>query len=84
MSDIVKRLRVAAKCGDDDAAEAANEIARLRGLLERAAESLGRFCSDEGWTEADMDTLDACIAALPVTADQPQEATSETPSQLPG
>jgi hypothetical protein len=68
--------------------DAADEIERLRGLLERAAESIGRFCSDEGWTEADMDTLDACIAALPVTPDQPSpcqhDPSKPSPTLRPG
>ena len=32
-------------------------------LIHRAVETIGRFCSDEGWGQADMDTLDTLIAA---------------------
>ena len=32
-------------------------------LLDRAIDTIGRFCSDEGWMQSDMDTLDALIAA---------------------
>lgn len=35
-------------------------------LLDRAIDTIGRFCSDEGWMQSDMDTLDALIAALEV------------------
>jgi len=34
-------------------------------LLKRAADSLGSFCSDHGWSDADMDVLDSVIAQLP-------------------
>ena len=34
-------------------------------LLQRAADSLGSFCSDHGWSDADMDVLDSVIAQLP-------------------
>ena len=34
-------------------------------LIHRAIETIGRFCSDEGWGQDDMDTLDALIAAAP-------------------
>lgn len=32
-------------------------------LLDRAIDTIGRFCSDEGWMQSDMATLDALIAA---------------------
>jgi len=39
-------------------------IAKKDGLLERASEALGRFCSDEGWGQEDMDTMDSIDAHL--------------------
>lgn len=35
-------------------------------LLSRAIDAIGRFTSDEDWTDADMDTLDSLIAATEV------------------
>ena len=32
--------------------------------LQDATEALGRFCSGEDWTQADMETLDRCHARL--------------------
>jgi hypothetical protein len=34
------------------------------GLLERVEESLGSFCSDLGWGQADMDVMDSVSAVL--------------------
>jgi hypothetical protein len=36
----------------------------LRQTLQEATEALGRFCSGEDWTQADMETLDRCHARL--------------------
>jgi hypothetical protein len=33
-------------------------------ILKRASKSIGAFCSDEGWAQADMDTMDAVGATL--------------------
>ncbi len=35
----------------------------LIALLDRAIESIGSFCSDQGWATSDMETLDDLIAA---------------------
>lgn len=35
-----------------------------RELLERVSASLGSFCSDEGWGQKDMDTMDSVDALL--------------------
>ncbi len=46
--------------------------AMLIGVLKRASTSLGAFCSDEGWAQSDMDTMDsvdAAIAAIQATAE---------------
>jgi hypothetical protein len=32
--------------------------------LQRAADSLGSFCSDHGWSDSDMETLDAVLALI--------------------
>jgi hypothetical protein len=46
--------------------EDAARISAMMSILERASESLGAFCGDEGWGQTDMDNMDAvdgCIAA---------------------
>lgn len=35
-----------------------------RELMERISDSLAAFCSDEGWSQADMDVLDSVSALL--------------------
>lgn len=37
---------------------------KLEKALTRAEDSLGRFCGDEGWGQADMDNWDISIATL--------------------
>ena len=36
----------------------------LLGLLKRVSESLGSFCSDEGWDQKDMETMDSVDAEI--------------------
>lgn len=40
-------------------------------LLQAVEHSLGAFCSDEGWGQADMDTLDRVSAVLARNAATP-------------
>ena len=41
-----------------------DERKNMLDALRRASVSLGAFCSDEGWSQSDMDTLDAVDAAI--------------------
>jgi hypothetical protein len=41
-------------------------LKRLLPIAEDAAESLGRFCSDEGWAQEDMDRMDNVDGMLPL------------------
>jgi hypothetical protein len=75
----IERLTAACKGLSKLATAHGKEIERLRGLLARATEALGRFCSDEGWTNADADTLDDCAAAIEGTAVQPEPQSPEHP-----
>lgn len=40
------------------------QVAMLLDTLSHASTSLGSFCSDEGWGQSDMDTLDSVDAAI--------------------
>lgn len=42
-------------------------------LLERVEQSLGSFTSDEGWSQADMDTMDSVSALLAATTAAPSQ-----------
>lgn len=45
-----------------------DHVAVPRELLERVSHSLGAFCGDEGWAQADMDTMDSVDALLAMHA----------------
>ena len=47
-----------------DLAELQKQRDELLALLEIASVSLGSFTSDEGWSQADMDTMDSIDAAI--------------------
>jgi hypothetical protein len=51
-------------------ADKAKQIVTLRSLLARASEVIGRFTSDEGWAQADMDTMDDIDSTLAATEPQ--------------
>lgn len=44
--------------------EAIAKLAMQFDILKRASTSLGAFCSDEGWSQEDMDVLDSVDAVL--------------------
>ena len=50
-------------------AERDKRIVLLRPLLARASEAIGRFTSDEGWAQTDMDTMDDIDSTLAATDD---------------
>ena len=41
-----------------------DQLERRTALLRDASEVIGRFVSDEGWAQSDMDTMDAIDAEL--------------------
>ena len=49
---------------DTSEREAVAAITVPRDLLEQASASIGAFCSNEGWGDSDMVTLDNLLAAL--------------------
>jgi hypothetical protein len=53
----------------------------IANLMRRAEEALGRFCSDEGWTQDDIETLDAITAALAIRGCGQPSAAAVQPSE---
>ena len=55
------------------AAPGADVVMVPRKVLEACSESLGSFCSDHGWSQADMDNMDALDLFLVVQHPQQEQ-----------
>ena len=56
------------------AAPGADVVMVPRKVLEACSESLGSFCSDHGWSQADMDNMDALDFFLVVQHPQQEQS----------
>ena len=73
-------------CGDEKITELKRTILDMEArekmyvdILKRASTSLSAFCSDEGWTQEDMDTMDAVDATLNAKTNPSKEPKTANP-----